>query len=152
MTGVFVDPTRGTLLGGVILGNNVTVADKNVLEEFGQGCTDQQRMFVDNLFTPGMTQKDAAIAAGYAPKSASVSASRVLRLPQVVKYLDVCVNHGIKLHAVNAVNVVNSLSNTANSPYVRLQAAQDILDRAGHKPKEGIAVAVGELTVNIDLT
>ncbi len=131
---------------------NITVADKNLLEEFGQGCSDQQRMLVDNLFIPGTTQREAAILAGYAEGSASVSASRVLRLPQVAKYLDACVNHGIKLHAIKAVNVVNELSDQAKSPYVRLQAAQDILDRAGHKPKESMAVAVGQLTVNIDLS
>jgi len=48
---------------------------------------------------------------------------------------------------------VVELSESANSPYVRLQAAQDTLDRAGHKPIDRSMVAVkGELNVTIDLS
>jgi hypothetical protein len=47
---------------------------------------------------------------------------------------------------------VRDLSTSAKSDYVRLQAAQDILDRAGHKAVEKQAHAViGELNVRIDL-
>tara|TARA_R100000664_G_C2755950_1_gene143723 strand:+ start:1405 stop:1812 length:408 start_codon:yes stop_codon:yes gene_type:complete len=133
--------------------NALTKADKSAIEEAGQLITDQQRMFIDNLFIPGITQKQAAISAGYAEKSAHVAASRILRYPKVMDYLDACVNHGMKLSAIRAAQVVVELSESANSPYVRLQAAQDTLDRAGHKPIDRSMVAVkGELNVTIDLS
>lgn len=131
---------------------NITIADKKALELAGNELTDFQKAFVDNLFTPGTTQEEAAIAAGYNPRSAGVAASRNLRLPHVIEYLDVCVNRGIKLNAVSAAMVVKDLSDASKSPYVRLQAAQDILDRAGHKPATGPTMTVGELNVHIDLT
>jgi phage terminase small subunit len=130
----------------------ITKAKKNAIEEAGQGLTDMQRNFVNNLFIPGITQEEAAIQAGYSARSADTVASKTIRLPHVRDYLAECVEHSIHVSSVNAVNVVNELSNGAKSPYVRLQAAQDILDRAGHKPKDGAAINVGELVVNIDLT
>jgi len=127
-------------------------ADKKAIELAGQQLTDKQRSFVDNLFIPGTGQAEAAIAAGYSPRSAAPIAVRTLKLPHVMEYIDACVNRGVKVLAIGALGVVKELSETAKSPYVRLQSAQDILDRAGHKPIDRSMVAVkGELTVNIDL-
>jgi len=134
------------------LTRSVTKADKSAIEDAASGLTAMQRSLVDNLFTPGITQEEAAVAAGYSPKSAAIEASRTLRKPAVVKYLDVCVNHGIKANAVSAHMVVKDLSDGAKSPLVRLQAAQDILNRSGHAPDTRPMISVGELTVNIDLT
>ena len=131
---------------------SVTQFDKAAIEEVGQGLTDMQRIFCDNLFRPGSTQTEAAVDAGYARGSAHVSAARLMRQDNVLEYIKTCVQHSLGYMSINAVNVVNELSNTAKSPYVRLQAAQDILDRSGHKQKEGASVNVGELTVSIDLS
>jgi phage terminase small subunit len=132
---------------------NLTLADKSVMEQAASRLTTMQRAFVDNLFTPGLTQEEAAVKAGYSPRSAHVIASRTLRLPHVVDYIDACVNRGVKVFAAGALGVVKKLSESAKSPYVQLQAAQDLLDRAGHKPVEKSMVAVqGELRVNIDLS
>jgi hypothetical protein len=130
----------------------ITKASKAIIEDAASGLTDRQRKLVDNLFTPGTTQEEAAVKAGYSERSAAIEASRTLRKPKVLEYLDACVNHGIKAMAVGASMVVKDLSNQAKSPLVRLQAAQDILNRSGHAPDTRPVVNVGELTVNIDLS
>ena len=110
-------------------------------------------MFIDNLFIPGTTQEQAAINAGYAKRSAKVQASRILKVSAVQEYLNTCVQEAIQSNSIRALNTVASLSDSANSSYVRLQAAQDILDRAGHKPVAKSAVAIkGDMTVHIDLS
>ncbi|MEK9909131.1 MAG: terminase small subunit [Candidatus Thalassarchaeaceae archaeon] len=132
------------------MGNSLAARDMALAAE---KLTPKQRALVDNLFLPGTTQEEAAINAGYAQTSAKVTASRTLRLPHVQEYINACVQEGIQSNSIRALGVVAELSDTANSDYVRLQAAQDILDRAGHKPVEKSAVAVrGELSVNIDLS
>ena len=134
------------------MGKAITKADKALIEDAATGLSDMQRALVDNLFTPGTTQEEAAILAGYAPKNAAAQASRALSKPKVLDYLDACVNHGIKHMAIGASMVVKDLSNQAKSPLVRLQAAQDILNRSGHGADTKAVVNVGELTVNIDLS
>jgi Phage terminase, small subunit len=134
------------------MSQNITKRDKAEIEEAGSELTERQRKFVANLFQPGMSHKDCAIHAGYAEKSAHVEASRLLRNARVLEYIDVCMQHSLKADAVKARRVIADLSDTAKSDYVKLQSAQDIMDRAGYKPVEKHAHAVrGELTVNIDL-
>ena len=131
---------------------NVTAADRQAIEDAGRELTDKQKAFVDNLFIPGTGQEEAALKAGYAPKSAAVQATRNLQTDKVKAYIDVCVNKGLKVAAITSLSVVQDLSLHANSPYVRLQAAQDILDRAGYKPVEKSMVGVvGDLNVSIDI-
>lgn len=129
---------------------------KNAVKEMNlaaEKLTDKQRMFVDNLFIPGTTQEQAAINAGYAKRSAKVQASRNLKVSAVQEYLNTCVQEAIQSNSIRALNTVANLSDSANSSYVRLQAAQDILDRAGHKPVDKSAVAIkGDMTVHIDLS
>ena len=129
-----------------------TVAARD-MELAAEKLTPKQHALVDNMFLPNTTQREAAVQAGYAERSAHVAASRVLRLPHVQDYISACVQEGIQSNSIRALGVVADLSDAAKSDYVRLQAAQDILDRAGHKPVEKSAVAVrGELSVNIDLS
>ena len=55
-------------------------------------------------------------------------------------------------HAAMAVGKVAGLAKAAKSEYVQLQAAQDILDRAGFKPIDRSQVQVaGDIRVSIDL-
>lgn len=134
------------------MGKMISAQDKANIEEAGSKLTAKQRALVDNLFIPGTTQEEAAIQAGYAANSAHVTASRTLRLEHVMDYLDVCITHGNKLQAIKAQQVIESLLDTAKSDYVKLQAAQDVMDRAGHKSleKQGISV-MGDLNVQINL-
>ena len=97
-------------------------------------------------------EEAAAVQAGYAPKSAHVIASRTLRLSHVQTYINAIVSEGIQSHSLSALSQVARLSVSAKSEYVRLQAGQDILDRAGHKPEERSPVQIGELVMNIDLS
>ena len=134
------------------MGKIITHFDKAAIEEAGQALNDKQRTFVHNLFVPGTTNQEAAVLAGYAEASAHVTASRLLRFPNIMEYIDACVKHGSKLQAIKAQIVVGDLLDSTKSDYVKLQAAQDILDRAGHKPVEKKAHAVvGQLNVSIDL-
>ena len=129
---------------------------KNVLREMGlaaEKLTTRQKGFVDNLFIPGMSNEQAAVNAGYTKRSASVQASRNLKLPAIQEYINACVRESIQSNSIRAITSVADLSNNAKSSYVRLQAAQDILDRAGHKPVEKSQVALrGEMSVQIDLS
>ena len=112
---------------------------------------DRQKALVDNMLIPGTTQEAAAIQAGYAAESAHVQASRTLRKPHVIAYINAVVADGIQTHSLTALNAVSSLSTSAKSELVRLQAGQDILDRAGHG-KQDKGTMVGELNVHIDLS
>lgn len=114
--------------------------------------TPKQKGLIDNLLIPGTTQEQAAIQAGYAQASAGVQATRTLRLPHVQTYINAVVNEGIQVHSINALASVAQLSTGAKSEYVKLQAGQDLLDRAGHKPEERSPVNVGALVMNIDLS
>ena len=134
------------------MSKSITRADKAELEEASQAMTPKQRAFVANLFTPGLSNKDCAVMAGYAEGSAHVEASRLLQNPRILEYMDVCMRHTLKLDALRARSVAD-LSTSAKSDYVRLQAAQDSLDRGGYKPIEKVAHNVqGELSVKIDLS
>lgn len=122
------------------------------LVTLAQEMTSKQKALVDNLLSQDMTQKEAAILAGYAEGSAHVSASRVLRLPHVQAYIEEAAKQAIRGHSLNAIGVVARLSTTAKSDFVKLSAAQDILDRSGLKaPEKHMHAIKGELVVNIDL-
>ena len=115
--------------------------------------TEKQLALVDTLVTTGGTLRECAEAAGYAKgESGRVSASRTLRLPHVQAYMMQRVSEELGLAATGAVQTVGRLARGANSEYVRLQAAQDILDRAGFKPVDRSQVQVaGDIRVSIDL-
>lgn len=135
------------------MSKNITKADKAELEEASALMTPKQRAFVANLFTPGLSNKDCAVLAGYAEVSAQVEASRLLQNPRILEYMDVCMRHTLKIDAIRARGVVASLSTTAKSDLVKLQAAQDSLDRGGYKPVDKVAHNIqGQLSVSIDLT
>ncbi len=128
-------------------------AEKELMQVAGSKLTPLQKQFVDNLFIPGTSNVQAATLAGYSERSAHVQASRTLRLPHVQEYINACVTEAIQTHSIRAMSQVAQLSTTAKSEYVRLQAGQDILDRAGHKAVDKSMVAVrGEVNVNIDLS
>ena len=115
--------------------------------------TDKQTALIDTLVTTGCTLREAAQAAGYADgESGRVSASRTIRLPHVQQYMMQRVTEQLGLNATVAASKVMQLASGAKSEYVQLQAAQDILDRAGFKPIDRSQVQVaGDIRVSIDL-
>lgn len=115
--------------------------------------TDKQRALVDTIVATGCNMREAGEAAGYAKgEGARVSAIRTLKLPHVQQYMMQRIGEQLGVNAMGAVSTVNKLARGAKSEYVKLQAAQDILDRAGFKPIDRSQVQVaGDIRVAIDL-
>lgn len=115
--------------------------------------TAKQMALVDTLVATGCTLREAAHSAGYADgESGRVSASRTIRLPHVQQYMMQRITEQLGMNATIAAGKVMQLASGAKSEYVQLQAAQDILDRAGFKPIDRSQVQVaGDIRVSIDL-
>lgn len=115
--------------------------------------TGKQIALIDTLVATGCTLREAAAQAGYADgESGRVSASRTIRLPHVQQYMMQRVTEQLGMNATFAAARVLKLANGAKSEYVQLEAAKDILDRAGFKPIDRSQVQVaGDIRVSIDL-
>jgi len=115
--------------------------------------TQRQTALVDTLVANGCTIKVAAAEAGYsAGEAGRVSASKALRQPHVQQYMMQRVSEQLGLNATTAAVRVMNLATGARSEYVQLEAAKDILDRAGYKPIDRSQVQVaGDIRVSIDL-
>lgn len=118
------------------------------------GLTVKQTALVDALVATGCTIKEAASQAGYADGEAGrVSASKALRQPHVQQYMMTRIQETMGLNATVALNRVMNLASGAKSEYVQLEAAKDILDRAGFKsPDKHMHLHAGEIKVSIDLS
>lgn len=116
--------------------------------------TRRQQALVDTLVSEGGSIAQAAAKAGYAPgDSGRATASKTLKLPHVQRYMAQAVQERLGINALVAVQRVAALSESARSEYVQLQAAQDILDRAGYKPIDRSQVQIaGDIKVSIDLS
>lgn len=114
--------------------------------------TEKQQAFVDEFIANGGKQSAAALKAGYAEGSHHTDASRLVRNPLIQQAITKGVMMQIGLRAASALQTIDSLSTTARSDYVRLEAAKDILDRAGFKPPDRIDTRLdATLTVSLDL-
>ena len=115
--------------------------------------TPRQRALIDVLVAEGGTVTAAAEKAGYAPgPSGTATAFKTLKLPHVQRYMSEAVTSRLGVNALMAVHRVAGLADSARSEYVQLQAAQDILDRAGYKPVDRAQLQVaGDIRVSIDL-
>lgn len=120
-----------------------------------RGPTRQQKEFVDiYLKNRKKNQTQAAVDAGYSPKSASSQAYQLLQNPIVLEYLEKREKQLEKelkreffFDAIDARRVLSEILNNPESKDAdRANAAKDLLDRAGYK-----AVDVHEIqsTVNI---
>lgn len=115
--------------------------------------TPKQTLLVDTLVATGCSISQAAVAAGYAQgESGRVSASKTLRLPHIQQYMMSRIQDQLGLNATMAASKVMTLAQGARSEHVQLEAAKDILDRAGFKPIDRAQVQVaGDIKVSIDL-
>ena len=115
--------------------------------------TKKQQALVDTLVAEGGSVAKAAEKAGYAPgDSGRITAHKTLKLPHVQQYMMQRATEQLGVNALVAVHKVASLAQGAKSEYVQLQAAQDILDRAGYKPIDRSQVQIaGDIRVSIDL-
>lgn len=116
--------------------------------------TEKQTALVDTLVANGCSIKKAAELAGYSKgESGRVSASKALKLPHVQQYMMQRMGEEFGLSATIAAGRLRSLVSDAKSEYVQLEAAKDLLDRAGYKPIDRSQVQVaGDIQVSIDLS
>ena len=118
-----------------------------------QKLTPNQEALVDIMVTEGLSPAQAASKAGYAEgKSGYVSAYRALKTPHVQQYMMQRIQESLGVNATLAAARVMQLAQGARSEHVQLEAAKDILDRAGFKPIDRSQVQVaGDIKVSIDL-
>lgn len=118
------------------------------------GPTRQQKQFVDfYLKNRKKNQTQAAIDAGYSKKTAHVQASQLLKNPLVLEYLekrekqlDKELRREFFFDAIDARRVLSDIINNPESKDTdRINAAKDLLDRAGYK-----AVDVHEIKANVN--
>tara|TARA_R100000995_G_scaffold34341_2_gene15506 strand:- start:558 stop:914 length:357 start_codon:yes stop_codon:yes gene_type:complete len=115
--------------------------------------SNKAKLLVDTIVARGCTITEASKVAGYKGVSSRVSASRMLHKPEVQAYMMQQVQSKIAMGSTRAINTIVSLSDGANSEYVRLEASKDILDRAGFKaPDKHQHLIDGNFSVNIDIS
>ncbi len=116
--------------------------------------TRRQQALVDVMVAEGLSTREAASRAGYSEgKAGYVTAHKTLKLPHVQQYMMQRITEQLGLNATAAAAKVMNLAQGAKSEYVQLEAAKDILDRAGFKPIDRSQVQfAGEIRVAIDLT
>jgi phage terminase small subunit len=118
-----------------------------------QGMTAKQSAFIDAYVANGGQLKAAAVEAGYAEKSAHVEANRLMKNPLICQEIHKECMMQLARKAPVALQTVTGLMQSAKSEFVKLQAAQDWLDRAGFKPIDRKQIQMqGDLQVNIDLS
>jgi phage terminase small subunit len=79
----------------------------------------------------GLKKGDAAVAAGYAPSSAHVSASRLLNRETVLKAIRENAEKQLSAGVAVGARVLLELAESAKTDDVRLRAATALLDRGG---------------------
>ena len=123
--------------------------------EVAELLTERQRRLVDLIVDEGKNTSDAAQPAGYSPEnhqSARNAAYKALKLPHVQAYMFKRVAEAVGLLSPKALGTLDSLLG-AKSEYVRMQTAQDLLDRAGFKAPPDVAkTQSGSVSVTIDLS
>lgn len=111
--------------------------------------TEKQDAFVSAYVASGGKVGLAATRAGYASKN---EGSRLLREPKIIKAIQQRMQDEIGTAAVSALGTVKKLAQSARSDYVRLEAAKDLLNRAGYVPPDRQLLKVsGDLTVSFDI-
>jgi hypothetical protein len=119
----------------------------------GRRISAKAKKLVDTLVSSGCTITEASKVAGYQGNSARVSASKMLRKPEVQTYMAQEVQRAFGLSSARAGVKLLALSQGARSEYVQLEASNSILDRAGFKaPEKHQHLVAGDFTINIDLT
>lgn len=115
--------------------------------------TDLQDRFVDAYVTNGGRIEAAAIEAGYSEDSARTLGSRLLKQDKVLAEIYRRTMGRVAVVAPKALDVVERLAQGSRSDKVRLEAAIDLLNRAGLKAPERVDHRVsGDISVQIDLS
>jgi phage terminase small subunit len=102
-----------------------------------QKLSGQRRAFVMAKIFGGLSNRDAAIAAGYSASSkevASAHGSRVAADPEVVAACDVLTRLVMRSTSIAAVRKLEYLMDNAEDEKLQAQCARDLLDRSGFNP------------------
>ncbi len=114
--------------------------------------TEKQAAFVEALVTNGGNKTQAAITAGYSENTARVQAYDLMRIPHVMQAIVEATMARMISDAPRAAEALHKLLD-GRSEYVRLEAAKEILDRAGLKPATNVNHRIaGDISVSIDLS
>ena len=118
----------------------------------GSDLNERQRLFVEALVNDPRSKAKAVREAGYSTNGAKVQAHRLWADPAVRAYHSHLVLLRLGRAAAKAADTLELLLDH-KSGFVRLEAAKDILDRAGFKPIERKAVLVGgSVSFEVDLS
>jgi phage terminase small subunit len=113
------------------------------------GLTEMQARLAEEIVLSGRNKTQAIKAAGYASVSSGFNS---LRLPHVRDYIRSLIAEHLQESSIVAVRTIRDLMTDARSDYVKLEAAKDVLDRAGFKPVDKHAhIHAGDVTITIDL-
>lgn len=115
--------------------------------------TKKQCAFVVEYVSSGSDALSAARVAGYTENSVRTAAWRLMNNPLIIEAISILTAEQITIHAPRAVQAILTLMKTARSDYVKLQAAQDLLDRAGFRPPDKVQHSLsGSMNVELNLT
>ena len=95
--------------------------------------TGKAKLLVDTLVSRGCSITEASKLAGYKGNSARVSASKMLRKPEVQQYMAQEIQRSLGIHSAKASSRLLQLCQGAKSEYVQLEAAKD-----SHKVSESL--------------
>lgn len=118
--------------------------------ETSKTLTALQTAFVEAYLTNGGNGAAAAREIGIKEDQAAQRAYTLLRHQGVQRAIYERMASEVAMTAPKALGTIRSLMSSARSEFVKLQAAQDVLDRAGIRAQSNTQSA-GEITVRIDL-
>jgi len=111
------------------------------------------RDLIEGLVSTGKSVQEVALDQGWIGEAGRQNAYSSLSTLSAKAYLKEKMYSKYSLQAPKALHNIETLSDTARSEFVKLQASQDILDRAGFAPVTQIQSQVlGDFKVKIDLS
>lgn len=119
----------------------------------GRELTDMQWKFVKALTSGECDPDQAAIDAGYSKHTAGQQAYELLQKDHIRTAYTTLMSHKLMKMGGEASNQLATLLTNARSERVRMEIAQDILDRLGLRaPEKHDHRVSGEVSVSIDLS
>jgi len=110
--------------------------------------TASQQRIIDHIERTG----DSGTATAQALGLSRSYVSQVLNKPHVMADMQFRIQQRLRHGSLMAVDTVTRLAQHGKSEYVKLQASQDLLDRAGFKPPDKHTHQIeGDLSIHIDL-
>jgi len=113
------------------LGSGRKVIDAN-------GVSEAMELFSYNYVLSGGQIEQSSIKAGYSKRSARRTGYELLQNPRVRARIHTITRESFATVGAKAFKVMEDLMLNAKSETVRLRAAADLMDRAGHKPLEAL--------------